>query len=135
MADDLANLLFIGAVFEAGRHRDKRLLVELLRSDHPLTAEDKRYLADFLDGKIRPRRGRPRAQFGDAADDLDRAVHWVRFIKKKMRQHGRAYRIHDEAISLALELLQENGFDVPEEEKLRTALRRPLKRPRKKVAH
>jgi hypothetical protein len=131
MADDLAEIWqFIGAVIEAGRH-GKRHLIDLLRSDYPLTADDKRCLADFLDGKIRPRRGRPRAQVGSPADDLDRAIHWVRFIKQKMRQHGRAYRIHDEAISLALELLQKKGFGVPDEEKLRNG----LKRPRKKVAH
>jgi hypothetical protein len=129
MADDINN--FIGAVIEAGRHRNKRPLVELLRSDHPLTTEDKRYLADYLDGKIRPRRGRPRARPGSAADDLDRAVHWVRLIKQKMRQRGDVYRFHDKAIDLALELLMEEGFDVPEKLKLMTALRRPLKRRRK----
>jgi hypothetical protein len=128
MAVDLADFEFIGAVLEAGRHGDKRHLVNLLRSDHPLTADDKRYLADFLDGKIRPRRGRPRARFDSPADDLDRAVHWVKFIKRKMRRHGRVYRIHDEAMDLALGLLKKRGFGVPEKLKLMTGLRRSRKK-------
>jgi hypothetical protein len=128
VADDIADFEFIGAVLEAGRHGDKRLLVKLLRSDHPLNAEDKRYLADFLDGKIRPRRGRPRGGFGSASDDLDRAVYLVKFIKRKMRQHGRTYRIHDKAMNLALELLEKEGFGVPEKLKLMTGLRRPRKK-------
>lgn len=113
---------------EAGRHGDKRLLIDLLRSDYPLTADDKRYLADFLDRKIRPRRGRPRAKYGSEADDLNRAVHWVKFIKQKMRQRGEVYRIHDKAIDLALELLKKRGFGVPEKLKLMTGLRRPSKK-------
>jgi hypothetical protein len=40
------------------RARGKRALIRLLRANYDLTADDKRVLADLLDGKLK-RRGRP----------------------------------------------------------------------------
>jgi hypothetical protein len=127
VADDLGKLIFIGAVIEAGKHGDKRDLLALLRADYPLTAEDKTYLANLLDGKIRRERGRPRARNG-AARDVDRAVAVVKYAKHLMRQRGQTYRIHNRALDLAFEWLESKGLSMPSRQAVENRLRRASRR-------
>jgi hypothetical protein len=52
----LAKLQFQSAIWTAVHDRDKRPLLNLLRSDFQLSADDKAELADFIEGKLkRPR--------------------------------------------------------------------------------
>ena len=46
------NLSFISAVQSAGKSGDYSDLLELLRTDHPLTRQDQAALADLLEGKL-----------------------------------------------------------------------------------
>ena len=135
MAVDVASLNFVAAVVEAGQRGDYSDLIKLLDDDYPLTAEDKRCLADLFRGKIRPKLGRPRIREG-AARDLDRAVVRVKYIKHLMRQRGQRYRIHDQAIGLAREWLERDGFPAPSPQSIGNALRRSRRpqRSRRKVA-
>jgi|1186.fasta_scaffold144544_2 hypothetical protein len=61
-SDELAALEFQAAVFSVGQGHSKSLetVIRLLRSDHPLSAQDKSVLADFLENtKAMTTRGRP----------------------------------------------------------------------------
>jgi hypothetical protein len=75
---------FTAAVIGAGQGNEKSFaeMQNLLRSDHPLTAEDKRALADYHDGNFKRKRGRPKQLFSDAYW-LREAVKGVRDLRKK----------------------------------------------------
>ena len=57
---DLAELEVVGAIWEAAKYNRKDRLLAYLRSNRPLTAKDRQCLADYLEGKLNRKKGRPR---------------------------------------------------------------------------
>jgi hypothetical protein len=77
---------FRAAIFDAVAGKKKHLL-DLLRSNHPITAEDRETLAQYIDGKLSPSkgRGRPEEPLYSPTWYLHRAVQEVRNLRAK---HG-----------------------------------------------
>lgn len=73
---------FRAAIFAANQGNKKRLL-EMLRADHPITAEDKAALADHLEGKHKPGRGRPPAPLHSLSGQLQWAVREIKGLQKR----------------------------------------------------
>jgi hypothetical protein len=119
-----------GAVWLAAYERDKQPLLNLLRSDYPLSREEKEYLADFIEGKLKRRRGRPGWRATDELDDpisaaVMRAAFFVRRFKAVGRENGRSRSgIHEWAINETMELMKKRGFLLPPRERLENYLRR-----------
>jgi hypothetical protein len=80
MGTEAEQLRFQAAVLSAGQGHQKSLLevLRLLRCDHQLTAYDKRLLADLIDGRLKPGRGRPKQLFGHA--------YWIRKAVEDVRE-------------------------------------------------
>ena len=123
---DLSELEAANAIWEAAVLGRQQKLLAYLRSDRPLAAMDRAYLADYQEGKIKRKQGRPR--------DLARAFYvgqlalLVQQRKAELREGGRHYRIHDEAADYALKLYSDAGYpDVPRET-LENYLRRSKRR-------
>jgi hypothetical protein len=136
---DIAKLAFESAVWLAGHEGDKRPLLDLLRSNYPLSAEDKKYLADFIDGKVKRPRGRRPWRATDELRNPDsaavrRAASFVRRFKEAARKEGRSsIGIHEWAVDQTMDFLEKHGFRRPPPQRLDDYLRRS-KKPRKKVA-
>lgn len=99
---------FSVALQDAIRHGTLKKLLELLRSDHPMTAEDKRALADFIEGKTKRRIGRPAtsASLVMGRDLLDTCAAEVRFRKEEFRaQTGRRKAPHRKIVATVAEEL------------------------------
>ncbi len=71
MSNDAEQWRFIAAIYSAAQGHKKGFLkiLDLLRQDYPLTADDKAVLADFMEGKLKRGRGKPKKLFDDA--------HWM----------------------------------------------------------
>jgi hypothetical protein len=123
---DLAKLEFISAVWEAAKYERKEHLLAYLRSNKPLTAEDRTYLADYLEGKLKRKRGRPPG--GKAALNLRNVAVLVNWYKARLRASGKRYRIHDLAVDAALEYHVRQGHTAPNREALENFLRRSKRR-------
>jgi hypothetical protein len=94
-------------------------LQELLRADHPLSAEDKALLADYIGGKLNRGRGRPKATSFSFTQRLRDAVDEVRWLKE-----GGTYTL-DEAIAIVCFIHKTRGVDIRDEQ-----LREEVKRGR-----
>lgn len=57
---DLSELEAANAIWEAAVLGRQQKLLAYLRSDRPLAAMDRAYLADYQEGKIKRKQGRPR---------------------------------------------------------------------------
>jgi len=84
MSDEVSE--FSTTVFSArqksGKHFEE--LLRLLREDYPLTAEDKKALADYLEAlKTPPKRGRPKTRIFSTTWYLAEAAKKVRHIAKR----------------------------------------------------
>ena len=132
---ELESFKFQDAVWIAGHERDKGPLLDLLRADYPLTAKDKQFLADFIEGKVKRPAHRPRRVATDALKDPDgaavmRAAFFVEQFKQRARKAGRRSGIHAWAVDEAMNFLKKEGFRHPPRERLENYLRRS-KQPRK----
>jgi hypothetical protein len=123
---DLSELEAISAIWAAAKLGRKQQLLAYLRSDRPLTAEDRAYLADYLEGKFNRKKGRPRG--GKAALNVRNVAVMVDFYKAKLREAGERYRIHEKAIDYALKYHVSHGHTAPAPETLENYLRRSKRR-------
>ena len=123
---DLSELEATNAIWEAATFGRKQKLLDYLRSDRPLTAMNREYLADFLEGKIKRKKGRPR--------DLTRAFYLGQLVflveqrKTELRNAGVRYRFHDNAVDDALKLYNSAGYPSVSREALENRLRRSKRR-------
>jgi hypothetical protein len=82
------------AIRLTGQRKSVETLVALLRSDKPLEASDREYLAKFIEGSLRAPRGRPRAR---ATDFLRRPLNPVsvgaNFAARYVRVWRKRYRL------------------------------------------
>jgi hypothetical protein len=123
---DLAELEAVSAIWEAAKYGRKDRLLAYLRSNRPLTATDREYLADYLEGKLNRKKGRPRG--GKAALNVRNVAVMVDFYRAKFREAGKHYRIHDIAVENALKYHVAHGHKVPKRETLENYLRRSKRR-------
>jgi len=119
---DLAELEVAGAIWEAAKYDRKDKLLAYLRSNRPLTAIDRQYLADYLEGKLKRKKGRPRG--GRAALNVRNVAVMVDYYKAKFREAGKRYQIHETAVDLALEYHVGHGHQAPARQTLENYLRR-----------
>jgi hypothetical protein len=125
---DLSELEAANAIWEAAVLGREQKLLAYLRSDRPLTAMNRAYLADYREGKIKRKQGRPR----DVARSfcMTQLAFLVQQRKAELRDGGRHYRIHDEAVDYALKLYSAAGYPDVSRETLENYLKRS--KPRKK---
>lgn len=123
---NLAKWEAMSAIWEAAKYDRKERMLAYLRSNKPLTAQDRAYLADYVEGKLRRKRGRPRG--GKAALNLQNVAVMVDYYKKKLREAGKRYRIHDLAVDYALKYHVDHGHKAPARETLENYLRRSKRR-------
>lgn len=123
---DLAELEATNAIWEAATLGRKQKLLAYLRSDRPLTAMDREYLADYLEGKIKRKKGRPRDRA--RAFYLGQLVFLVEQRKTELRNEGERYRIHEKAVDHAFKLYNSAGYPAVSRETLENRLRRSKRR-------
>ena len=123
---DLAELEVVGAIWEAAKYDRKDRLLAYLRSNRPLTAIDRQCLADYLEGKLNRKKGRPRG--GRSALNVRNVAVMVDHYKAKLREAGKRYQIHKTAVDLALEYHVAHGHQAPARETLENYLRRSKRR-------
>lgn len=75
-------LKFQAAVWSATQG-NVRPLVSLLRADHPMTERDKASLADFINGDMKAKRGRPKARLYSQTWYLHQAVEKIRELRSR----------------------------------------------------
>ncbi len=88
----MADLLLIGAQVDAARG-DMAALARWLREDNPLSREDKAFIADLLEGKIKKppkKKGRPRRRLGQYTW-LELVAMQYREIAEWLRRRGKLY--------------------------------------------
>ena len=119
---DFLELEAMSAIWMAAKKGKMQLLIDYIRSDKPLTAVDRKYLADYLNGNYRRKKGRPRG--GNAALNLSNVAVMVDYYKAKLREAGKRYRIHDMAVDYALKYHVAHGHKAPPREQLENYLRR-----------
>jgi hypothetical protein len=134
---DLATLEFQEAIWSAANEKDNRPLINLFRSNYPLTADDMHLYADFLEGKRRRPRGRRSwratdeifAKNGRAQAAVRRAAFYIEAIKKAARDPKRSRAgIHEWAVEQTLKFMREKGLQLPRRGSLENYLRRSKKR-------
>ena len=123
---DLAKLEAMNAIWVAAKIGRKEKLLAYLRSNKPLTAQDRAYLADYLEGKFKRKKGRPPG--GEAALNVRNVAVLVDYIKAKLREDGKRYRIHDLAVDDALKYHVAHGQQAPTREALENYFRRSKRR-------
>jgi hypothetical protein len=123
---DLAKLEAVNAIWVAAKTGHRKKLLAYLRSNKPLTPRDRAYLADYLEGKIKRTKGRPRDLEG--AFNLRALASLVHERKTELRDAGERYRIHDKAVDHALKIYNAWGYPVVAREKLENYLRRSKRR-------
>ena len=97
---DLSELEFDGTLWEWIHKGHKAPLIAYVRSDKPLRPRDREYLADYLDGKVKRKRGRPLG--GMESQQIRFLAGLVRAVKAKLRERGERYRIHNKAVDHVL---------------------------------
>ena len=127
---DLSELEFAGTLWELINKGRKAALIVYLRSDKPLRPRDREYLADYLEGKVKRKRGRPRG--GVESQKIRFLAGQVRAVKARLREQGEPYRIHNKAVDLVLDVYSVAGEPPVDREKLENYLRRSHRKPRKK---
>jgi hypothetical protein len=109
---------------------DPSLLSFVLRSDLPLTTNDREFLADLWEGKIRQPRGKPRFSAANhlsgelvqqQPSELGRAAKRVDLQKAKI---GRDARAHGKSTAIVKQIATEEGVDP---EQLAARMRLPLR--------
>jgi len=102
--------------------RDAKLeLVRLLRGDHRLTANEQRYLADYIEGKFNPRRGRPEDPWRQG--DFERMADAVKAAKRKYQFP------HEKAIEF---VIKEEGYREDRRSEVENTLKNYISRSKKR---
>jgi hypothetical protein len=107
---------------------DGSLLSFILRSDLPLTAGDREFLADLWEGKIKQPPGKPRFAAANhlsgervQASELGRAAKKVDLLKSEM---GKAARVHGASAAIVKKIADAEGVnDVQLAARMRLPLR------------
>ena len=115
---DLAKLEAMNAIWVAAKTGRREKLLAYLRTNKPLTARDRAYLADYLEGKFKRKKGRPPG--GDAARNLRNVAVMVDVFKAMLRESGKRYRIHNLAVDYALNHHVAHGHRAPTREAVYT---------------
>lgn len=123
---DLTELEFAGTLWELSHKGRNAPLIAYLRSDKPLRPRDRDHLADYLEGKLKRKRGRPPG--GKSLLNLRNVAVMVDLYKAKLRESGERSRIHDLAVDSALEFHVAHGHEAPDREALENYLRRSKRR-------
>src|SRR4051812_24381830 len=126
----MANLEFFDALYVAGFEKNDLPLSRLLRANYPLSAQEKASLADFVEGKIKPQRGRKPWKATDELTDPDGAA--VRrgayffeiFLTADKAARNPAEGRQKRAIRKAFEYMEKKGCRIPDENRLVNFLRR-----------
>ena len=119
---DLSDLEATNAIWEAAMFGRQQKLLDYLGSDRPLTTMDRAYLVDYLGRKIKRKQGRPRDPV--RAFCLEQLVFLVEQRKTELRNGGKRYRIHNQAVDHALKLYGLAGYPAISRETLENRLRR-----------
>jgi hypothetical protein len=127
---DLSELEFAGTIWELINRGRVAPLIAYIRSDKALRPEDRGYLADYLEGKLKRKRGRPIG--GLESQKIKFLAGLVRAAKAQLRERGERYRIHNKTIDLVLDVYSVSGKPPVDREKLENYLRRSQRKPRKK---
>ena len=122
---DLSELEFDGTLWEWIHEGRRAPLIAYVRSDKPLRPRDREHLADYLEGKVKRKRGRPPG--GMESREIRFLAGAVRAVKAELRERGERYRIHNTAIDRVLAT-----YPVIDREKLENHLRRSQQKSRKK---
>jgi hypothetical protein len=109
------------AVVEAIRYGNTGPLLEYLRSDLSLSGEDRELLADYIEGKWKRGRGRPRERNQTM---IMIAGGEAKRLKKQLKAEGRWRGVEETAIQQACADLKDHGFPVPDEESVRYFVKR-----------
>jgi hypothetical protein len=114
-------------------------LAEILRSDRPLSNQDRCFIADYLEGKFNRKSGRPKFA-SIPRNATEREPHLVRAyaqmvmkFKSELRKRGRLYGRADEAVDKVIAYGKNLGWPTPAPEQVR-AYRRNGGKTRKKSA-
>jgi len=136
------------AAARAAADGDERPLLDLLRSNTPLSGADKGLLADLIEAissdkrllaerlhasTIRRLRGKPPAKPGSNAYNREQIVRGIKDVKKTMRAAGQPVRgIEDRSIEFVLGEMKKAGLPLPRggEQAIRNRLRRSRKKSR-----
>ena len=104
MATKIGDIKFLGAVDEAAKGSATRL-VAFLRSDYPLSQYCRNSLADYIEGKMKKSKGRPKRRIGAPANlpMLYAACDVDRYKRVWRLRYGRTRGIHEEAIEKSAE--------------------------------
>jgi hypothetical protein len=140
---DLAKkFAFYSAIERAAKHGHTDDLVALLRSDHPIKPADRAMLADYLDGKLKPPRHRPKRRGLDVrhqseanAEAIERAADYVRFVKGQLRETGEWYGRHEEVMDHVVAVAERMGWPVPDPYAFRQAVENRWRRSTKSRKH
>jgi hypothetical protein len=124
---DLSELEFDGTLWELNHKGRKAPLIAYLRSDKPLRPRDRDYLAEYVEGKVKRKRGRPLG--GMESQGIRFLAGLVRAVKAEWRARGERYRIHDKAVDHVLAAYPVGPIF---REKLENHLRRSQRKSRKK---
>jgi hypothetical protein len=138
---DLAALEVQSAIYDAAHFGDTERLAALLRGNRPLSSEDRAYLADYVEGKLRRPRGRPAGagawQFKPTKVAADFAERYLRVWRRRYgirnrieEAGGRARLALDEACRKACERVERlsAGRYSADPSSVRDLLRRPRTR-------
>lgn len=120
---DLSELEFDTTVWELTRQGRTAPLIAYIGSDKPLRPRDREYLADYLEGKVKRKRGRPPG--GTESWQIRFVAGLVRAFKAEWRKRGERYPIH-KAVDHVLA-----AYPFIDREKLENHLRRSQRKSRK----
>lgn len=132
--------LFFGApgtVMDAIRQAvedDKTALIEIIRSDQELNNTDRRFLADYIEGKFaRKAGGQPHATLPRDGKEREKYIvkeygEMVVRYKEELRKHGRLYGKAAEAVELFIEYGKQQGCPYPNAASVRRYLKNRKRR-------
>jgi hypothetical protein len=123
---DLSELEAANAIWEAEVLGRPQKLIAYVRSGRPLTAMERAYVADCLKGGIKRKRGRPRDV--TRVFCLGQLTFLVQQRTAELRDGGRRYRFHNEAVEYALERYSAAGYPAVPRETLENYLHRSKRR-------
>lgn len=128
---DNASLSIFPIIHDAVEGRPGQLAA-WLRSDRPLTANDREFLALYVEGYFARGKGRGRPTL-PLDVDMFLAIKMVARCKAEKRAQGQSYRYHDAAVEEALDRMRSKGWPTPDRDQLDTELRRSARSSRFKT--
>jgi hypothetical protein len=134
MGNQLDKLQFYAAVLDArnGHSKGRARLIEMLRANHPLSAQDKTALGDFIEAiHSKGKKGRPLARPFTPSWRLAKLVTEIRALHESL-QYRKATIESAMEIALFGQSLQGYSYDDGQREQILRELRRTKKSMRKK---